>query len=52
MRWRTFLRRGYKQDRVKKRQIFLQSYELATIDSALGGSKISCKLKRVMIKVK
>ena len=48
----NILKASYKQDRVKKKQIFLQSYELATIDGALGGSKVSCKLKRVMIKIK
>lgn len=61
--WRTFSRRkrgpynmvtslSYRQERAKKRQIFLQSYKLTTIDSTLGGSKNSYKLKRVMIKVK
>lgn len=72
--WRTFSRRkrgpyntvttslSYKQERAKKRLIFLQSYKFATMDDGdggggggLGGScrSTSCKLiKRVMIKVK
>ena len=61
--WRTFSRRkrvpynmvtslSYRQERAKKRQIFLQSYKLAAIDGALGGSKTSSKLKKVMIKMK